>query len=166
MKRGLVTLDASGRADRLRAFQRHLGVDGLAAAAIYGDVHRSGDLTYLTNLCLYWNEGVLVVPADGEPVLLTKLSARVQPWMRETSTLRDVRSGPDLASLLAGLLQGRAPGVLGLVDRAWWPAPRRGGGRGRGRGPACTGRCRTRRSRGAGRRRSRPWPPRAPWRPP
>jgi Xaa-Pro aminopeptidase len=43
--------------------------------------------------------------------------------MRETSTLRDIRSGPDLAGLLAGLLRDGPPGVVGLVDRAWWPGP-------------------------------------------
>jgi Xaa-Pro aminopeptidase len=123
VKRGLVALDVPGLPGRVRGLQRRLAADGLAAAAIYGDVHRSGDISYLTNLCLYWNEGVLVVPAEGEPVLLTKLSARVQPWMQETSTLRDIRSGPNMAGLLAGLLRDRAPGVLGLVERAWWPAP-------------------------------------------
>jgi hypothetical protein len=126
VKRGLVALDAVPAAEletRVRSFQRRLAAEGLAAAAVYGDVHRSGDITYLTNLSLYWNEGVLVVPAEGEPVLLTKLSARVHPWMRETSTLRDLRSGPDLARLLATLLEGRHHGALGLVDRGWWPAP-------------------------------------------
>lgn len=128
MKRGLVQLDpgevapAEYRA-RVHELQQLLRVRGLRAAAIYGDVYRSGDLTYLTNLCLYWNEGVLVVPAEGEPALLTKLSARVQPWMRATTILEDIRSGQDLVQLLADFLGSVEPGPLGLVEKSWWPAP-------------------------------------------
>lgn len=83
MKRGLVVLDHDElpeeewrrRIDRTRAVLREQGVD---LALVYGDVFRSDDIAYLTNLCIYWNEGMLAVPADGEPALLTKLSPRVQ----------------------------------------------------------------------------------------
>lgn len=125
MKRGLVALDRVTEAElraRVHALQGDLHARGVDVALLYGDVHRSGDVTYLTNLCLYWNEGVLAVPGDGEPAFLTKLSARVHPWMRETSTVHDLRSGPNLARLVGELLAGREPGALGLVERRWWPA--------------------------------------------
>lgn len=138
MKRGLVVLDAPVTADelhsRVAALQRELRARGVKAALLYGDVYRSGDITYLCNLCIYWNEGLLLVPAEGDPALLTKLSARVQPWMRATSTLGQIRSGPDLAGLLAERMRDEAPeamgeaemtwwGPLGLVEMTWWPAP-------------------------------------------
>ncbi|MBO0687385.1 MAG: aminopeptidase P family N-terminal domain-containing protein, partial [Candidatus Dormibacteraeota bacterium] len=138
MKRGLVVLDAPVTAGELRsrvaALQRELRSQGVKAGLLYGDVYRSGDITYLCNLCLYWNEGVLLVPAHGDPALLTKLSARVQPWMRATSTLGQIRSGPDLAGLMAERMRDEAPeatgeaemswwGPLGLVEMTWWPAP-------------------------------------------
>ena len=71
MKRGLVATEVpettraacAARVQRLRARLREAGCD---AALIYGDVSRSDDIYYLANLCLYWNEGVLVVPARGE----------------------------------------------------------------------------------------------------
>lgn len=149
MKRGLVVLDPAETppdelAGRVTALQARLRAEGLDAALIYGDVSRSDDIAYLTNLCLYWNEAVLVVGAEGEPTLATKLSKRVHPWMRKTTTLRDIRSGRDLAALAAAALVEReaagtpqpggaadvaggaagaaAPLRVGLVEADWWPA--------------------------------------------
>ena len=129
MKRGLVALDAAfpppaeraARVDAVRAAAREADV---RAALIYGDVSRSDDIAYLTNLCIYWNEGVLAVPRAGELAFLTKLSRRVHPWMRTTSTLQDIRSGRDLAVLIRDFVDA-LPGEgrrLGLIDRELWPA--------------------------------------------
>jgi creatinase/prolidase-like protein len=127
MKRGLVVLDHDevpeaewrGRLDQPRRMLAERGID---LALIYGDVFRSDDIAYLTNLCIYWNEGMLAVPADGEPTLLTKLSPRVHPWMRRTSTLTDLRSGKTFGALVGTLLAERPPGTLGLIDAGLWPA--------------------------------------------
>jgi hypothetical protein len=126
VKRGLVRLDpaelpAAELVRRVRAVQERLREAGVVAALIYGDVSRSGDIAYLTNLCIYWNEGVLVVPAAGEPAFLTRLSARVHPWMRATSSVRDLVSGGDLARLVADRLAASEPGAVGVVGRSWWP---------------------------------------------
>jgi hypothetical protein len=127
VKRGLVRLDpaelpAEELHRRLRSVQERLRQAGVVAALIYGDVSRSGDIAYLTNLCIYWNEGILVVPAAGEPAFVTRLSARVHPWMRATSSVRELSSGADLAGMLAERLAGVEAGAVGLVGRAWWPA--------------------------------------------
>ncbi|OLT02087.1 hypothetical protein BJF90_04755 [Pseudonocardia sp. CNS-004] len=127
MKRGLVVLDPAEvpeqeRAERVLRVQRRLAGDGVTIALDYADVHRSDDLGYLTNLCLYWNEGILAVPVVGEPTFLMKLSPRVHPWMRRSSTLTDLRSGKGFTALVEGLLEGIEPGVLGLVDAGLWPA--------------------------------------------
>jgi hypothetical protein len=128
VKRGLVRLDpaeltADELARRTGALQKRLRAAGVVAALLYGDVSRSGDIAYLTNLCVYWNEGVLLVPAVGEPAFLSKLSARVHTWMRATSSVRDLASGPDLARLIGEHVAGLGPGPVGVVDRAWWPGP-------------------------------------------
>jgi hypothetical protein len=128
MKRGLVLLDPGEvRPDeftaRVSRLQRRLAADGVAAALIYGDVYRSGDISYLTNLCIYWNEGTVFVPASGEPALLSKLSSRVHPWMKSISTLKDTRAGNNIADLLVKTLGDGRPGVFGLVEMEWWPAP-------------------------------------------
>jgi hypothetical protein len=127
VKRGLVVLDPAEvpeqeRAERVLRLQRRLADEGVTIALDYADVHRSDDLAYLTNLCLYWNEGILAVPVVGEPAFLMKLSPRVHPWMRRSSTLTDLRSGKGFTALVEGLLAGAEPGVLGLVDAPLWPA--------------------------------------------
>lgn len=126
MKRGLVLLDpAEITADewrgRVAAVQRELAASGIDVALIYGDVSRSDDIAYLTNLCVYWNEGILAVPAQGEPVFLTKLSPRVHPWMRLISTVTEIRSGRDLAELVAQFLAPADGRTVGLVEAELWP---------------------------------------------
>jgi hypothetical protein len=135
MKRGLVLLDPqeipeTERRDRVAALQRAMSAGGLDVALIYGDVSRSDDIAYLTNLCIYWNEGILAVPAAGEPVFLTKLSPRVHPWMRLVSTVTEIHSGRNFGDLAAKFLgPGDAPDkdapkkTVGLVDSGLWPAP-------------------------------------------
>jgi hypothetical protein len=131
MKRGLVVLDPAEVPDaewrhRVAVLQRRMPAEGIDVALIYGDVSRSDDIAYLTNLCIYWNEGVLAVPAEGDPVFLTKLSPRVHPWMRRTSTISEVRSGKSFGALIAGYLESRRDGMpavsAGIVDAGLWPS--------------------------------------------
>ena len=128
MKRGLVVLDEDETSlrelkERVSTLQGSLAEKGLAAALVYGDVYHSGDITYLSNICLYWNEAILAVPARGEPALLTKLSRRVQPWMKRTSSLEDLRSGPHLAAAVNEFVGELDEGRIGFVEETWWPAP-------------------------------------------
>ncbi|WP_206915488.1 aminopeptidase P family N-terminal domain-containing protein [Alicyclobacillus suci] len=127
MKRGLVLLDPTETTTeelhaRVADCQQLLQARGIDFALIYGDVYRSGDITYLSNLCIYWNEGVLLVPAEQDPVFLTKLSRRVHPWMRANSIIEDLRSGTDLAQLVADYVKAQPAGVIGLAEMNWWPA--------------------------------------------
>lgn len=127
MIRGLVVLDPAEVGDeewagRVRRLQERMAAEGVSTALVYGDVYRSADIGYLTNLCIYWNEGILAVPADGAPVFLTKLSPRVHTWMRATSKVADLRSGKAFGPLVRDLLAAGGPGVVGLVDRPLWPA--------------------------------------------
>jgi hypothetical protein len=126
VKRGLVVLDPAeippGELEqRVGALQAELRAHGLAAALVYADVYHSGDLGYLSNICLYWNEALLAVPAEGKAALLTKLSPRVANWWRATSNLEDFRSGRVLAKLAEGFLAEQGPGGVGLVEMDWWP---------------------------------------------
>ncbi|HEY8588943.1 MAG TPA: hypothetical protein VIL55_05265 [Naasia sp.] len=127
MKRGLVVLDAEEIAptewtERVNALQERLRAEGVSFGLIYNDVSRGDDIGYLTNLVIYWNEGVLAVPAEGEPTLLTKLSKRVHTWMRNTSVLEDLRTGPTFGKLVAAYAEGREPGAIGILDADLWPA--------------------------------------------
>lgn len=127
MKRGLVKLDPAEipdteRKDRIAALQRAIAAEGIDVALIYGDVSRSDDIAYLTNLCIYWNEGMLAVPATGDPAFLTKLSPRVFGWMREVSTVADIRSGRKFGDLAVELLKDSPSATVGLIDAGLWPA--------------------------------------------
>ncbi|MGK3203419.1 aminopeptidase P family N-terminal domain-containing protein [Amycolatopsis sp. MEPSY49] len=127
MKRGLHVLDPAEVPDRewhdrVAALQRAMAAEGVDVALVYADVSRSDDLAYLTNLCLYWNEGVLAIPAEGPVTFLTKLSLRVQNWMRRSSTVTEFGSGKNFADLVAKYLLDRPTGTVGLVDAALWPA--------------------------------------------
>ena len=42
----------------------------------------------------YWSEAMLVLPRDGEPVLVVALSKRVQTWIEATSRVAEVVSAP------------------------------------------------------------------------
>jgi hypothetical protein len=127
MKRGLVQRDPNEISDaewagRTTALQAELDRAGLDLALVYGDVFRSDDIGYLTNLCIYWNEGILAVPREGESAFLTKLSPRVQTWMRKVSTVNDLRSGRSFTQLLSEFVADRPAGTVGFVDAALWPA--------------------------------------------
>jgi len=127
MKRGLVVLDhdeiaVDEWAGRIEALQGDLRAADVDIALIYNDVSRGDDIGYLTNLVIYWNEGVLAVPAEGEATLLTKLSKRVHSWMRKTSTLTDLRSGRGFGGLVADYVAGLPAGTIGFIDAELWPA--------------------------------------------
>ncbi|SEP37983.1 aminopeptidase P family N-terminal domain-containing protein [Amycolatopsis saalfeldensis] len=127
MKRGLHVLDPAETpdqewGDRVAALQKAMAARGVDVALVYADVSRSDDLAYLTNLCLYWNEGVLAIPAEGTVTFLTKLSLRVQNWMKASSKVTEFSGGKNFADLVAKYLLGKKNGTLGLVDAALWPA--------------------------------------------
>jgi Xaa-Pro aminopeptidase len=127
MKRGLVVFDHAEVSEaewhaRAQRVQGHVADAGVDIALVYNDVSRGDDIGYLTNLVIYWNEGVLAIPAQGELTLLTKLSMRVFPWMKRNSTLTDLRSGRTIGALVASYVEGRAAGTIGLVDAELWPA--------------------------------------------
>lgn len=126
MKRGLAVLDPAEvteeeyrqRIDQVRGLAQDAGLD---AVVIYGDVSRSDDVAYLTNLMLYWNETALVVPQEGDPVLLTKLSPRVHGWMHRTAVLHEVRSTKDIAAAVAEYSHENAISSLAIVEHDIWP---------------------------------------------
>jgi Xaa-Pro aminopeptidase len=127
VKRGLVVLDpaevpAGEWQARNAALRSRLAAEGMDFALVYGDVFASDDIAYLTNLCIYWNEGMLAVPASGDAVFLTKLSPRVHPWMRRVSTVERIESGKSFGALVTRLLGELPSGTVGLVGAARWPA--------------------------------------------
>jgi hypothetical protein len=121
MKRGLIEwnpseLSAATLAGRVAHAQGVLAERGLDAAVFYTSVAQPGLVRYLTHFLPYWNEGLLVLPREGEPTLLVALSNRVFPWIKGSSTLNDVRASRNLGADAAKLLGERGARRVGLGD--------------------------------------------------
>jgi hypothetical protein len=121
MKRGLIEWDpselaAETLAGRVARAQTLLAERGLDAAVLYTSVAQPGLVRYLTHFLPYWNEGVLVLPREGEPTLFVALSNRVFPWIKGSSTLKDVRASRNLGADAAKLLAERGASRVGLGD--------------------------------------------------
>jgi Xaa-Pro aminopeptidase len=116
--------EAAVYASRLDGLRTAAAQSGASAVLVYADVSRANGIDYLTGFCLYWNEAVLAVPLDGPPALITKLSKRVQPWIKRSSILEDIRSGPNLAGNTAAFLEerlGTGRSRVAVCDMSWWP---------------------------------------------
>jgi hypothetical protein len=126
MKRGLVEWDPSELsretlAGRVAQCQAVLAERDLDAAVFYTSVAQPGLVRYLVHFLPYWNEGVVVLPREGEPTLFVALSNRVFPWIKGSSTLQDVRASRNLGADAARLLGERGATRVGLADRASIP---------------------------------------------
>jgi len=126
MKRGLIEWDRqelppevlAGRQVRCRNLMAERGLDGLL---VHTDVWRSGQARYLVNFIPYWNQGLVLLPREGEPVLVTALSARVYPWIRETSAVATIVSGPSLSAEAADQVKKLGWKRMGIVERQGLP---------------------------------------------
>ena len=105
MKRGLITWDREElppdvfreRLGRVRECAKEASV---AAVVVYCDVWRSNDARFLSNFMPYFNRSLLVVPVEGEPILICGLSPRVYPWIRSVTIVDDIRPGKKPANRL------------------------------------------------------------------
>ena len=118
MKRGLITWDKFELPPavcerRLAAVRAELARHDLPALVVYTDVWRSNQGRYLTNFMPYWNRALIVIPQDGEPILLCGLSPRVYPWIKSVTILKDIR--PNLNTKKLAEERGWK-GQLGVLD--------------------------------------------------
>ena len=133
MRRGLISWSREevpvavleGRVKRLQEAMRAQGLDAVLA---YTSFARPAAVSWLTQFVPYWNDGVLVVPQRGGPVLLAAFSKRVQEWIRGVSYLEDVMTAPNLGNGILSLLKKRVPdfasrgakvGVIEKDDLPW-----------------------------------------------
>ncbi len=122
MKRGLIEWDRGelppaaleARQGRCRSLLAQRGLDGLV---LYTDVWRSGQACYLVNFIPYWNLAVLLLPREGEPILVTGLSNRVYPWIRETSALATIVSGNPVGAEAAAQVRRLEWKRVGIGER-------------------------------------------------
>ena len=122
MRRGLIArsktelpeavLDA--RLDRLRTAMAQARLDALL---VYTNNTRPAGVSWLTGFVPYWSEALLVVPQQGEPVLVVALTYRVKSWIERTSRVAEVIHTPRIG-LEAGRLiaAAKSDAEVGIAD--------------------------------------------------
>jgi creatinase/prolidase-like protein len=89
--------------------------DGLDALLLYTNLVRPAAVCWLTGFTPYWIESLLLVPANGGPVLATALSKRVADWIKTTAWLDEIVNTPKPGTAIGQRLAGcKRVGVLEL----------------------------------------------------
>lgn len=128
MRRGLISwskdeLPEAVLEARVAALQASMRDAGLDAVAVYTTPARTAGVSWLAGFVPYWNQGLLVVPRDSRPILVSALSNRVNDWLRRNAHVADVRNTPRIgleAGQIVEALSGK--GRIGVVDRPHLPA--------------------------------------------
>jgi len=126
VKRGLIIWDKSEippevfvrRVDDVR---RVLEERSLAALMVYSDLARSHPARFFSNLMLYFNRALLIIPRESPLTLLCGLSPRVYGWIRSVTTIEDIRPAGNFARPLFELAKERSWTRLGALDLDQFP---------------------------------------------
>jgi len=122
MRRGLIARSQDELPDavldaRLARLRAAMAAAGLDALVVYTNNTRPAGVSWLTGFVPYWSEALLVVPRQGEPVLVVALTYRVKTWIERTSRVADVIHTPRIG-LEAGrrIAAVKADAAVGVVD--------------------------------------------------
>jgi Xaa-Pro aminopeptidase len=121
MKRGWITWDQteippSAFEKRLEVVRAHLAERDLPALVVYTDVWRSNQGRYFSNFMPYWNRALIVIPREGDPVLLCALSPRVYPWIKSVTILKEIRPSPNPGQQLITMCGEKGWKQVGVLD--------------------------------------------------
>src|SRR5262245_12396390 len=120
MRRGLMGWDQaelpkSALAARLERLQAAMARENLDALLLYTNLVRPAAVCWLTGFTPYWIESLLLVPANGTPMLATALSKRVAEWIKTTAWLNEIVNTPRPGTAIGQRLAGcKRVGVLEL----------------------------------------------------
>jgi len=95
MRRGLIVWNPEEitqealdtRLERLRAAMSR---DGLDAIILYTNFVRPAAVAYMSSFSPYWADGLLFIPASGQPIFSTSMSTRMNGWIRTVNPVGDV----------------------------------------------------------------------------
>lgn len=126
MRRGLMgwseaDLPQAVLKQRLSRLQAGLKTEGLGGAVLYTNVARPAAVSFLTGFTPYWSEGLLFVPASGEPVFATALSKRVSGWIRSVMPIGSIENTPQPAVAIGRKLVEAGIRKLGVVELDMFP---------------------------------------------
>jgi len=127
MRRGLIAwskseLPEAALAARVARTQGAMAAAGFDALAVYTNNTRPAGASWLSGFVPYWSEAMLLLPRDGQPLLVAALTKRVHPWIMATSRLAEVVSAPRLGLGTGRLAATWGAGRVGVVDRDELPA--------------------------------------------
>jgi hypothetical protein len=120
MRRGLMGWDEaelpkSALSARLERLQAAMARENFDALLLYTNLVRPAAVCWLTGFTPYWIESLLLVPANGTPMLATALSKRVADWIRTTAWLDEIVNTPKPGTAIGQRLAGcKRVGVLEL----------------------------------------------------
>jgi len=128
----MAKIEAAQFETRIGKLKEAMRREGMDACLIYGDEYRRENLRYVSNFWPLFERGALVVPLEGEPVLLAAPEGEVM--CREMSRWADIRVIPDFSCVTVPdeieypqanytsfqgvfdeLQQGKAFGKVGIV---------------------------------------------------
>jgi hypothetical protein len=106
---------------RLSRLQAGLKTEGLGAVVLYTNLARPAAVSFLTGFTPYWSEGLLFVPASGEPVLAIALSKRVSGWIRSVMPIGAIENTPQPAAAIGRKLTEAGIRKVGIVELDMFP---------------------------------------------
>lgn len=112
----------AARVARCQAAMREAGLDALVA---YTNFPRPAAVSWLTHFVPYWNQGVAVVPREGDPLLSIALSPRVHGWILSTCRVGEAMCTPRVGADAGAWIAEHVPGAkrIGVVERDTLPTP-------------------------------------------
>lgn len=128
MRRGLISWSRAELPEavldaRVAAAQAAMAQAGIDALAVYTTPSRTAGVSWFTGFVPYWNEGLLVVPCEGRPVLISALSNRVRDWIHRNAHVEQVLNAPLIGAEAAKLIPARASkSQVAAVDLPHLPA--------------------------------------------
>jgi Creatinase/Prolidase N-terminal domain len=106
---------------RLSRLQDGLKAEGFGGAVLYTNHARPAAVSFLTGFTPYWSEGLLFVPASGEPVLAVALSKRVAGWIRSVMPAGAIENTPQPAAAIVRRVAEAGIDKLGVVELDMFP---------------------------------------------
>jgi hypothetical protein len=127
MRRGLMgwnpeELPKAALEARIARLHEAMARDGLDAALFYTNLTRPSAVTWLTGFTPYWSDGLMLVSAQGAPVLATALSKRVGNWMRTTDSLSEIVNTPKPGALVGERMADAGCKRAGVLEYDSLPA--------------------------------------------
>jgi hypothetical protein len=106
---------------RLSRLQDGLKAEGFGGAVLYTSHARPAAVSFLTGFTPYWSEGLLLVPASGDPVLAMALSKRVAGWIRSVMPMGAIENAPQPAAAISRRVTEAGIRRLGVVELDMFP---------------------------------------------